>query len=102
MNQDFFEKYKPEIVRTINVFMVLFALIIGFNIGSGSTQQLITKLQDRINELEDFIEIDESAHKKEILEQHANCEIAKEALRTQNLTCLKDLTELTNGHCKVK
>jgi len=102
MNQEFFEKYRPEITRTVNVFMVLFALLIGYNIGNDTNRQTVVKLQDRINELEDFIEIDESNHKKELSTQHANCEIAKEAIRNQNLTCFKDLAELTNGHCKVK
>lgn len=57
MSQDFFEKYNNEIVRIINVSMVLFALLVGTNIGSGSRDQEIKFLKEEIAELNEFIEV---------------------------------------------
>jgi hypothetical protein len=57
MSQDFFEKYNNEIVRIINVSMVLFALLVGTNIGSGSRDQEIKFLKEEVAELNEFIEV---------------------------------------------
>lgn len=57
MSQDFFEKYNNEIVRIINVSMVLFALLVGTNIGSGSRDQEIKFLKEEVAELNEFIDV---------------------------------------------
>jgi hypothetical protein len=74
MQQDFIEKNKNEIIRIINVVTVLFALLIGFNIGSNSTKNEIRQKEDRIKELNSYIEIDEKEHQEEILKVSATCD----------------------------
>ncbi len=74
MQQDFIEKNKNEIIRIVNVVIVLFALLIGFNIGSNSLKKEIQLKEDRINELNNFIEIDEKNHQNEILQESLKCD----------------------------
>ena len=57
MSQEFFEKYKNEITRIINVLMTLFALLIGFNIGSGSRDQEMNILKSQLKESNEFINV---------------------------------------------
>jgi hypothetical protein len=62
MSQEFFEKYKNEIARIINVLMSLFTLLIGFNIGSGSRDQETKILNMQLKELNEFIEVLNKSH----------------------------------------
>jgi len=57
MSQEFFEKYKNEITRIINVLMALFSLLVGFNIGSGSRNQEINILKNQLKESNEFINV---------------------------------------------
>jgi hypothetical protein len=69
MSEVFFQKYNNEIVRIVNVSMVLFALLVGTNIGSGSRDNEIKLLKGQIEELNEFIEVTNSTflvQKKEI------------------------------------
>ncbi len=74
MQQDFIEKNKNEIIRIINVVTVLFALLIGFNIGSNSSKKEIQIKEDRIKELNNFIEIDDKNHEAALLREAAICD----------------------------
>ncbi len=74
MSENFFENNKGEIVRIINVSMVLFALLIGFNIGSNSLTNEIKIKNERITELNSYIELDEKEHQQEILSITATCD----------------------------
>ena len=74
MSENFFENNKGEIVRIINVSMVLFALLVGFNIGSNSLTNEIKIKNERIAELNSYIEIDEKEHQAEILKVTASCD----------------------------
>jgi hypothetical protein len=74
LSQDFIEKNRLELIRTVSVCMSLFTLLIGFNIGSNSTYQEIAALKARIQELDDFIKIDQKQQQEELLLQQKACE----------------------------
>lgn len=86
MSQDFFEKYKNEIIRIINVSMVLFALLVGANIGSGSRDQEINFLKTQIKELNEFIEVTNLTFETQKEEEKKRCEQAtKNAILIEKL-----------------
>jgi len=74
MNQDFIEKNKNDVIRIVHSLMVLFALIIGFNIGHNSISQELVKAELQIKELGEFLELDEERHQKELLNTAASCD----------------------------
>ena len=74
MSQEFIEKYNNEISRMVFSLTTLFALLIGFNIGSGSEISNIKSLNSRIQFLESEKSLIEKHYEKEMLESVAICD----------------------------
>jgi len=74
MSQEFIEKYNNEISRIIFSLTTLFALLIGFNIGSGAEISNKKILLDRIVFLENEKALIEKHYEKELLDSTTICD----------------------------